>query len=114
MRAVLDEWQTGVNDGDPHRVAEVFTEDAVFQGLKPYRVGRQGVHDYYASQPIGLGVSYRLDEVRTLAADVVLGYLRADFTPPGNPVVPLNIGVVVTRARKRWQIASYQVSPPVG
>ncbi len=38
------------HDG-PQRVAEVFTEDAIFQGLRPYSVGRQGVVDYYAAQP---------------------------------------------------------------
>lgn len=114
LRAVLDEWKTGVDEGDPHRVAGVFTEDAVFQGLKPYRVGRQGVQDYYAAQPPGLSVTYKLQETRALAEGVVLGYARADFSPRGGAVIPLNLGVVITRGDEGWKLAFYQVSPPVG
>ncbi len=47
LREVLDEWKAGVDDHDPGRVAAVFTEDATFQGLHPYSVGRRGVFDYY-------------------------------------------------------------------
>jgi uncharacterized protein (TIGR02246 family) len=114
LRAVLDEWKAGVDEGDPHRVAEVFTGDAVFQGLKPYRVGRNGVQDYYAAQPPGLSVTYQLQETRALAEGVVLGYVRADFSPPAGPVIPLNLGVVITRGDEGWKVAFYQVSPPAG
>ena len=37
---IMDEWQAGIDAHDPARVAAVFTEDAVFQGLRPYGVGR--------------------------------------------------------------------------
>src|SRR5690242_17641917 len=70
LRVVLDEWQVGINERDPARVAAVFTDDAIFQGLKPYSVGRHGVERYYASQPLGMTVSYRILETRSPAADV--------------------------------------------
>ena len=46
LREVLDRWKAGIDAGAPERIAEVFTEDAIFQGLHPYSVGRQGVVDY--------------------------------------------------------------------
>ena len=110
LREVLDEWKAGVDNHDPGRVAAVFTEDAIFQGLHPHSVGRQGVFDYYESQPVGLTVDYRFHETRRPADDVVLGYLRADFTRPDGGAIPLNLSVLATRGEGRWRIAFYQVS----
>jgi hypothetical protein len=42
LRGVLDEWKAGVDAHEPQKVAAVFTEDAIFQGLRPYSVGRDG------------------------------------------------------------------------
>ncbi|OBB12238.1 hypothetical protein A5761_22985 [Mycolicibacterium setense] len=109
LRHVLDEWKAGIAAHDPQRVAAVFTEDAIFQGLRPYSVGRQGVRDYYESQPVGLTVDYRIDETRRPADNVVLGYLRADFTRPDGTTIPLNLSVLATRDDD-WRIAHYQVS----
>ena len=110
LREVLDEWKAGVDDHDPGRVAAVFTEDAIFQGLQPYSVGRRGVFDYYESQPVGLTVTYRINETRRPAEGVVLGYLRAHFTRPDGTGIPLNLSVLVTRGTDDWRIAHYQVS----
>jgi hypothetical protein len=65
LRDVMDRWKSGIDGGQPQRVANVFAEDAVFQGLRPYSVGRQGVIDYYASQPRGMTVTYRILETRS-------------------------------------------------
>ena len=46
LRGVLDRWKAGVDAHQPQQVASCFTEDAIFQGLRPYSVGRQGVTDY--------------------------------------------------------------------
>ena len=43
LRGVLDQWQAGIDAHQPERVAALFTEDAVFQGLHPYGVGRHVV-----------------------------------------------------------------------
>ena len=85
LRSVLDRWKAGVDAHEPERVAAVFTEDAIFQGLRPYRVGRQGVADYYDSQPLDMKVEYRILETRRPADDVVLGYLSADFSFTDQP-----------------------------
>lgn len=111
LRGVLDEWKAGVDRHDPEAVAAAFTDDAIFQGLHPYSVGRRGVFDYYDSQPVGLTVEYRFHETRRLSADVILAYLRADFTLPDGTPLPLNLSVVVAHGAARWRIAFYQVSP---
>lgn len=111
IREVLDEWQAGIDAHDPDRVARVFTADAIFQGLRPYSVGRAGVRDYYASQPLGLTVRYRVLETRGPADGVVLGYARADFTFADGRTLGLNLGVLVTRTQEGWRITHYQVSP---
>ena len=110
VRSVLDEWKAGIDAHDPARVAAVFTADAVFQGLRPYTVGRDGVFAYYDGQPPGLTVDYRVDEVRRPADDVVLGYGRADFTRPDGTVTSLMLGVALSRDTDGWLIAQYQVS----
>lgn len=110
VRAVLDRWKAGIDSHEPDRVAEQFTEDAIFQGLRPYSVGRQGVSDYYDTQPRGMTVSYRVLETRAVAAGAVLGYLNADFSFPDGSVTSVRIGVLVTRGVDGWRIAYYQAS----
>jgi uncharacterized protein (TIGR02246 family) len=110
LRDALDRWKAGVDAGDSRQVADVFTDDAIFQGLRPYSVGRQGIADYYASQPSGITVSYRILETREPAADVVLGYVNADFTFMDQPPVHLHLGVLVSRGLDGWRISHYQAS----
>ena len=110
LAGVLDEWKAGIDTHDPDRTAAVFTEDTIFQGLKPYSVGRDGVHAYYAGQPAGLTVGYSFLQTRRLAATVVSGYLRADFAFADGTGVSLNLGVVLTDTAEGWRIAQYQVS----
>jgi uncharacterized protein (TIGR02246 family) len=110
LRDVLDRWKAGIDAQEPERVAEVFTDDAIFQGLHPYSVGRQGVMDYYTSQPGGMTVTYRILECRRPAAGLVVGYVSADFTFPDRPTVSVNIGVVATHDDGGWHILHYQAS----
>ena len=113
LRAVLDQWKAGIDAHDPQHVAEVFTEDAIFQGLRPYSVGRDGIATYYDGQPLGMTVSYRVLETRSPTEELVVGYVRADFAYPDRATVTLNLGVVVTRTDAGWRILHYQASPVV-
>src|SRR5262245_56372522 len=110
LRGVLDKWKAGVDAHEPQRVAAAFTEDAVFQGLHPYSVGRQGVADYYASQPLGMTAAYRVLQSRRLSDDIVLGYLDVDFSFTDRPVLHVKLGVVLERSEGDWYIGHYQVS----
>jgi hypothetical protein len=110
LASVMDQWQAGIDAHEPARVAALFTDETIFQGLRPYSVGRQRVADYYDSQPRGMTVSYRVLETRRPATDVVHGYLSADFAFLDRPTVSLHIGVLVTRHNGGWRIGQYQAS----
>lgn len=107
---VLDRWKAGVDTHQPERVAALFTEDALFQGLHPYSVGRRGVAEYYDSQPLGMKAEYRILETRRPADGLVLGYLDVDFTFADRPTLAVKLAVLLTRAGDDWYIAHYQVS----
>ena len=113
LRSVMDRWQAGIDAHEPVRVAAVFTEDAVFQGLRPYTVGRPGVAAYYDSQPAGMTVTYRVLETRRPATDIVLGYLAATFAFTDRPPLDLNLGVVLTNGGDGWRINQYQAANSV-
>ncbi|MFJ4190851.1 nuclear transport factor 2 family protein [Kitasatospora sp. NPDC089509] len=110
LREVLDGWKAAVDAHQPDRVAARFTEDAVFQGLHPYSVGRAGVAAYYASQPLGMTADYRILETRRPADDVLLGYLDVDFAFTDRPTLGVKLGVLLQRTDEGWAIAHYQVS----
>lgn len=110
LSAVLDAWKTAVDAHQPERVAARFTEDAVFQGLHPYSVGREGVAEYYDSQPLGMKAAYRILETRRPADGLVLGYLDVEFTFTDRPALQVKLSVLVTRVGGDWYISHYQVS----
>ncbi|MBQ1021308.1 SgcJ/EcaC family oxidoreductase [Micromonospora sp. D93] len=110
LRTVLDRWASAVDAHEPERVASSFTEDAIFQGLRPYTVGRAGVAAYYAAQPLGLTAAYDIREVRRLADDVVLGYLEVEFGFTDRPALTVYLGVLTRRVGDVWLIGHYQVS----
>ncbi len=110
LRNVLNQWKDGVDAHDPQRVADAFSTDAIFQGLRPFSVGQGGVLEYYDSQPAGMTVDFSILESRRLGADILLGYLDAVFTYPDRSAVHLRIGVVTTRTDGDWRITYYQAS----
>ncbi|MEW2491267.1 SgcJ/EcaC family oxidoreductase [Streptomyces sp. NPDC048411] len=110
LRDVLDQWKAAVDKHEPEQVASHFTEDALFQGLHPYSVGRSGIAAYYASQPLGLTADYRILETRRLADDLVLGYLSVDFSFTDRPTLGVYLSILLKRVQDGWAIAHYQVS----
>ncbi|MFC1406552.1 MULTISPECIES: nuclear transport factor 2 family protein [Streptacidiphilus] len=110
LRGVLDAWKAAVDAHQPERVAAGFTEDAIFQGLHPYSVGRQGVADYYASQPLGMTAEYRILETRQLGEGLVLGYQTVDFSFTDRPTLTVYLSLVVRQQADGWYISHYQVS----
>jgi hypothetical protein len=110
LGGVLDQWKAAVDAHAPELVAARFTEDAIFQGLHPYSVGRQGVAEYYDSQPLGMTAQYQLLETRRLAVDLVLGYLSVEFGFVDRPPLAVDLGLLVKRLADGWYIAHYQIS----
>ena len=114
LRSVMDRWKAGIDAHEPQQVANVFTADAIFQGLRPYSIGRQGVFEYYDSQPHGMTVDYRVLETRRLGEDAVLSYLAADFSFRDRDPVHLHLGVVAVQNADGWRISHYQASAVPG
>ncbi|MER8047179.1 hypothetical protein [Streptomyces sp. NPDC094032] len=110
LHSVLDGWKTAVDRHQPDQVAAHFTEEAIFQGLHPYTVGRPGVAAYYDAQPLGLTADYRILETRRLAEDLLLGYLTVDFSFTDRPTLTVSLGLLLQHTDHGWAIAHYQVS----
>ncbi|MET9630219.1 hypothetical protein ABZX92_22395 [Lentzea sp. NPDC006480] len=106
IEQVMNRWKDAVDAHEPERVASNFTEDAIFQGLHPYGVGRKAVAEYYDSQPIGMKAEYEVLETRELADDLTLGYLDVDFSFVDRPTITVKLSVLI----KGDLIAHYQVS----
>lgn len=114
LRDVLDRWKSGIEAHEPGEVAALFTEDGIFQGLRPYSVGRPAVAEYYDSQPLDLTATYRFQETRRLAADVVLGYVAVEFGFTERESILTNLTVVAVRDGDDWRLAHYHVSRITG
>ncbi|MEU6571938.1 YybH family protein [Streptomyces parvulus] len=110
LRGVMDRWKRAVDAHEPDDVAACFTEDVIFQGLHPYSVGRAGVAEYYASQPMGLTAGYEVLETREPAEGVLLAYLGVDFSFVDRPTLSVHLSVVLRRLDGEWYISHYQVS----
>ena len=110
LRSVVEQWKSALDAHEPERLAGLFTEDAVFQGLRPYGVGREVVAAYYESQPIGLKAEYEVVETRVFGENAVLGYLSVAFSFTDRPTVNVHLSVLLEHTADGWLIAHYQVS----
>ncbi|MEW2290786.1 hypothetical protein [Streptomyces sp. NPDC047841] len=110
LRDVMDQWKSAVDAHEPEKIAVLFTEDAIFQGLHPYSVGRRGVAEYYDSQPLGLRAAYEVLETRSPAEDVLLGYLGVVFSFTDRPDIHVTLSIVLRRLADQWSISHYQVT----
>jgi hypothetical protein len=110
LRSVLDGWRAAFDAHNPQQAAAFFTDDAIFQGLHPYTVGRQGVAEYYASLPLGMTATYRILETRRPAGNLILGYLSVDFTFIDLPTLTVYLCVLIQPAPDGAKISHYQVS----
>jgi uncharacterized protein (TIGR02246 family) len=111
LTATLSAWADGIRAHEPDHVAAVFTEDAVFQGFDPaHVVGRAGIAAYYAKQKVGLRAAFHIIERRRVAADVLVAYLRVDFSPPDAAVIPVHLTAVLRLDDGAWLISHYHVS----
>ena len=110
LDAVLTQWKAAVDAHQPEHVAELFTPDAIFQGLHPYTVGPAGVAEYYAAQPVGMTATYTLRETRALSGGLVLGYLTVDFGFNDRAALTVYLSVIIRQDTDGWRMVHYQVS----
>jgi uncharacterized protein (TIGR02246 family) len=111
VAGVLDGWQDAIARGRPDEVATFFTDDALFQGLRPtHSIGREAVADYYGSQRAGLSADYTILRFQRLADDRILSYQRVAFSAPEHPVTNTHLTTVLQRVGETWLISHYHVS----
>jgi uncharacterized protein (TIGR02246 family) len=110
LRRVLNRWKSSVDAHAATEAASLFAEDAIFQGLHDYTVGRAGIAEYYDSQPLGMIAEYKILETRRLTDTVVLGYTHVEFSFPDRPTVSVYLSLLVRQADGDWWISHYQVS----
>jgi muconolactone delta-isomerase len=110
MNAVLTRWKAAVDAHQPEQVAELFTADAIFQGLHPYTVGPASVAKYYADLPASMTAAYTLRETRTLGDGLVLGYSTVDFGFSDRATLTVYLSVIIRHDADGWRIVHYQVS----
>ena len=107
----LERWQKGIADDDPALVSSAFTETALFQGLRPEPAfGRDGVKDYYATQPDPLTVEYEVVRFLPMGEQTAVAYLKAVFHPRGRDPRPTHLTLVFRRTEDTWLIEHYHVS----
>jgi uncharacterized protein (TIGR02246 family) len=111
VTSVLDGWQDAIAQGDPGLVATHFTEDALFQGLRPeHTIGRAGVAEYYAAQRAGLRAAYETLRSQRLDDLTILTYQHVVFTVAEEVVADAHLTVVLRRSQGTWLIGHYHVS----
>lgn len=111
VTTVLDAWKAAIDNHEPEKVASCFTHDALFQGFRPtHSIGRKGVTEYYAAQPLRLTAGYRILDAKQLAGDVIVGYQSVDFSFAERPTVPVHLTVVLRNVEGTWLISHYHVS----
>jgi hypothetical protein len=110
LEDTLLRWKTAVDARRTAEVAAQFTADAIFQGLHPYGVGPADVAEYYESQPLGMVANYEIVETRVPADDLILGYMRVEFTFPDREPVNVYLSLLLKQVGGDWRISLYQVS----
>jgi hypothetical protein len=110
LEDTLLRWKTAVDARRTAEVAALFTVDAIFQGLHPYGVGPADVAEYYESQPLGMVADYEIVETRVPADDLILGYMRVEFTFPDREPVNVYLSLLLKQVGGDWRISLYQVS----
>jgi uncharacterized protein (TIGR02246 family) len=114
VRLLLDAWAEGIARHDPAKVAELFTDEALFQGFDPAPgYGRAYISSYYEKQPLGLSARYELQSVRALTPELTLAYAPVVFERPDGPV-RVYLTIVAELVRGRWAIGHYHVSKQIG
>ncbi|MBY8879092.1 SgcJ/EcaC family oxidoreductase [Actinacidiphila acidipaludis] len=112
VHAALDGWTAAFNRHDPDAMAELFTEDALFQGFGPEPTeGRDAVRAYYAVVPADRVAEGTVLHTYTLGEDVAGGYADVTIRNPEGPQSHVYMSLVVVRDGAEWRIRQYHVSP---
>ncbi|GAA5201826.1 SgcJ/EcaC family oxidoreductase [Arthrobacter gyeryongensis] len=111
LAETLTAWKLAFNSHRPEDMVELFSLDALFQGLTPALLtGREDIFGYYDALSPGITTSFHIIQTRQLTQNVVCGFATVSFTYPDRHKVPVQLSLVLRRAENRWLIAQYHVS----
>lgn len=104
-------WKLAFNSHRPEDIAELFSPDALFQGLTPALLtGRDEIFEYYAALSPGITAGFQVGQSRQLTQSLVCGFAAVSFTYPDGKTVPVRLSLVLCRAENGWLIAQYHAS----
>lgn len=108
---VLSVWKTSVETRNADAAAEVFTSQALFQGLSPnHIIGREAIHAYYCVQPDGLTADFTILSARALTSRWIVAFAEVQFRIGDALERPVKLTIVLERCDRAWLIAHYHVA----
>jgi uncharacterized protein (TIGR02246 family) len=109
---VLGRWAVAFNNRDLDAMAELFTNESLFQGFAPKVVmGVEAVREYFASLPehrraVDITPSYTYE----IGEQMVGGFADVTFCDPDGWQAPVHLSLVIERGADDWQIRQYHAS----
>lgn len=115
LRQVIDDWKAGYNDGDPDRIASLYTPDAIYltqHYAKGIVSGRAEIKAYFKN---GTDAGYKVDSIDILRLDcdgqVAYAITRYESTNGGQKAFGFNL-VVLKNAGGKWWIVAHESAVP--
>ncbi|MDI9980160.1 nuclear transport factor 2 family protein [Rhodococcus sp. IEGM 1307] len=108
---VLAAWGRCFNGGDARGVSDMFTANAIFQGLRPEpKFGKGEILTYYENVPASTTVLAQPISVYRIGGGVIGGIAEIVFTGPDGRQRPVNLSMLLCADRGAWRICHYHVS----
>ncbi|MHA7220954.1 YybH family protein [Arthrobacter sp. RHLT1-20] len=111
LAETLAPWKLAFDNHQPEDIVELFSPDALFQGITPALLrGREQIFGYYDALAPGITTSFQVVQTRELAENIISGFAAVTFTYPDGRTVPVQLSLVLSREENTWLIAQYHVS----
>ncbi|GAA4203066.1 SgcJ/EcaC family oxidoreductase [Microbispora amethystogenes] len=111
MHDVLGRWKAAFDGHRPGAMAELFTEDALFQGFGPAVVaGQDAVRAYYEAVPDDRRAEVTVLHTYTVGERVAGGFADVTFSDPTGWEAKVHMSLVLRRDDNGWRILQYHVS----
>ncbi|WP_329042662.1 SgcJ/EcaC family oxidoreductase [Streptomyces sp. NBC_00178] len=111
LEEVLARWKHAFDSHRPDEMADLFTQDALFQGFGPsVTTGRDAVRSYYRAVADGRRADVVPLHSYTIGPGVTCGFADVTVTGGARPEVRMRMSLVVQRDDEGWKIRQYHVS----
>jgi uncharacterized protein (TIGR02246 family) len=107
----LAAWKLAFDRHRPQDMVELFSGDALFQGLSPALLtGRKEIFGYYRALSPGITATFQIIQARQLTQHLVCGFAAVHFTYPDARTAQVQLSLVLRRDGQTWFIAQYHAS----